>query len=286
MSRYIGRFAPSPTGPLHIGSLLAALVSYLDAKANDGEWLVRIEDIDPPREMPGAGTDILRTLESHGLEWDKEVRFQSNCNSHYEKLLHTLERSNLCYRCPCSRKQLRDNGGQHLRSCGIMGEPLSQEQSAVRFRSKGLSVSWRDLLLGSQSRDISEDFVLKRRDCLYSYQLAVVSDDIDQDITHVIRGADLIDSTPMQIALYQSLKSDPPNFGHFPLIVSRETGQKLSKQNLAPPVDNIQPIENLNLLACFLGLSITEESSVNDALELMTEQWCRRKLHRQEDFKI
>ena len=121
---------------------------------------------------------------------------------------------------------------------------------------------------------------------MYSYQLAVVSDDIDQGITHVIRGADLIDSTPMQIALYQNLKSDPPNFGHFPLIVSRETGQKLSKQNLATPVNTMKPIENLNLLACFLDLSIPEESTVQHALNVMTKQWCRQKLDRQENFKI
>ena len=285
MAPYVGRFAPSPTGPLHLGSLLAALVSYLDAKANDGEWLVRIEDIDPPREVAGASTGILKTLESHGLEWDRDVRYQSNCSARYENLLSKLEHSKLCYRCPCSRKELHDNFGQHLDHCGI-NQNTAFLESATRFHSHDQVIRWHDLIVGSQSRTITEDFVLRRRDGLYSYQLAVVSDDIDQGVTHVIRGADLIDSTPMQIALYQSLAIAPPYFGHFPLIRNKETGQKLSMQNLAPAVDKEKPIENINRLADLLGLSFPQGSSLTDALQILTKQWSRRRIHSRKDFEV
>lgn len=273
MPEYTGRFAPSPTGPLHMGSLLAALVSYLDARKNHGQWLVRIEDIDPPREQPGATDRILRTLDLHGFHWDREIRYQSACSDLYEATLTKLLDKGLCYACPCSRKQLDENKGAHLPSCGKYTGKRTDD-CALRFRAQSKTQQWTDLILGPQKRSIESDFVLKRRDGLYSYQLAVVADDIDQGISHVIRGADLCDSTPMQIALYRALGVTPPEFGHFPLIVNKD-GQKFSKQNFAPAVNDQSPMANLSTLANWLGLipPTPAMKSPEDYLAELSKHW-------------
>lgn len=268
-----------------MGSLLAALVSYLDARKNNGQWLVRIEDIDPPREQPGSAKKILQTLEHHGLHWDQEVRFQSSCSSLYEEKLETLISKELCYFCPCSRKQLNDNAGEHLPSCGkLSGKAL--KDSALRFHSRGQTQHWNDLILGSRSEVLDADFILKRRDGLYSYQLAVVADDIDQQITHVIRGADLLDSTPMQLALYSALDTHPPKFGHFPLVVNAQ-GQKLSKQNLAPAVSDQSALDNLELLGKWLGFELpVNPSHPDEYLISYTEQWGLNAFKTRQDYVV
>lgn len=245
-STYRGRFAPSPTGPLHFGSLVAALASFLDARSKDGEWLVRIEDIDPLREVSGASSDILHTLESHQLLWDETVRYQSQRSSQYESLIDQLKSSGHTYYCPCSRKTLIANNGSHSAECNPL-TPSSHQPYAIRFHAKNHRYTWNDLLLGSQSYSAAEqtdDFVIKRKEGFYAYQLAVVCDDIEQKITHIVRGSDLLDSTPPQLALYEALNIAPPQFGHIPVILNNN-GQKLSKQNLAPSIDTALAGKNL-----------------------------------------
>ncbi|UZE95872.1 tRNA glutamyl-Q(34) synthetase GluQRS [Alkalimarinus alittae] len=245
-SNYRGRFAPSPTGPLHFGSLVAALASFLDARKNNGIWLVRIEDIDPLREAPGASSDILRTLESHHLFWDETVRYQSQQSSAYESLIEQLKQSGHTYYCPCSRKTLNKNNGSHSSECNPQ-HPDALKPMAIRFHTKERTYTWNDLLLGQQSflaNKQTDDFVIKRKEGFYSYQLAVVCDDIDQRITHIVRGSDLLDSTPAQLALYDALATSPPLFGHIPIIVNNR-GQKLSKQNLAPSINTPRISQNL-----------------------------------------
>lgn len=243
---YRGRFAPSPTGPLHFGSLVAALASFLDARKNKGEWLVRIEDIDPLREVSGASSDILRTLESHHLLWDEQVRYQSNRSNAYESFIEELRVLGFTYYCPCSRKTLIANNGSHSPGCNP-SKLSSSQPFAIRFRAQDHRYSWNDLLLGQQSFSATkqtDDFVIKRKEGFYSYQLAVVCDDIEQRITHIVRGSDLLDSTPPQLALYDALTLSTPQFGHIP-VITNSAGQKLSKQNLAPSINSTFASQNL-----------------------------------------
>lgn len=268
-----------------MGSLLAALISYLDARKNEGQWLVRIEDIDPPREQAGAADNILSTLEAHGLSWDQTVRYQSLCSDLYEERLHTLLDKGLCYYCPCSRKELAERHGKHLSSCGRhIGE--HSKMGALRFRATQKTEQWDDVVLGPKKELLGSDFILKRRDGLYSYQLAVVSDDIDQNISHVIRGVDLLASTPMQLALYDALALPAPAFGHFPLVVNAE-GQKLSKQNLAPAVNNATPTNNLALLGSWLGFESPQDTKQpEDYLAYYAQQWDRRSIQPNQDYAL
>jgi glutamyl-Q tRNA(Asp) synthetase len=268
---YKGRFAPSPTGPLHLGSLLAALISYIDARSNNGSWLVRIEDIDPPREAPGASESILNTLEAYGFEWDEPVVYQSKRYDLYEsKLKHLLDEKH-CYYCPCSRKEMAELNGGHLPECGYHSHN-TRPNSAIKFRSNTQPRHWNDLFKGPISARSESDFVLKRKDALYAYQLAVVTDDIDQGITHVLRGADLLDSSPMQLELYKAFSTTPPKFGHFPLIKNSD-GQKLSKQNLAPAISQRDIMSNLRELCRMIGLDFYKADSPKDLLNTLTEQW-------------
>ena len=275
---YIGRFAPSPTGPLHFGSLFAAVISYLHAKKHNGKWQVRIEDIDPLREQEGASSDILRTLEAHGLYWDGEVTYQSARSAIYEEHLSQLRKEKLCFYCPCSRKQLTENKGQHTEQCkNGSSKPID---SATKFAANHQNYTWTDEFQSECSGRLNQDFVLKRKEGFYSYQLAVVADDTDQGITHVIRGYDLIDSTPMQLALYKSLRKTSPYFAHFP-IISHE-GQKLSKQNLAPAIESKNAFHNLRQVFSLLGISnfaLTNniEDDLNQAITLWDPQFITNK---------
>ncbi|RCV90387.1 tRNA glutamyl-Q(34) synthetase GluQRS [Billgrantia montanilacus] len=235
MTGYRGRFAPTPSGALHFGSLIAALASFLDARRAGGHWLLRIEDIDPPRCPPGAADTILRQLEAFGLHWDGPVRWQHGRDEAYEAALERLRSQGLAYPCSCSRKQWRDlpiYPGWCRHGVREPGKPL-----AWRLRSdKGLRpVTWQDRLFGTQRFDPVElgDVVLKRKDELWAYQLAVVIDDADQGITDVVRGFDLLDNTPWQRQLQHALGLTEPRYLHLPLVMNRD-GQKLSKQNLAP----------------------------------------------------
>jgi len=254
-----GRFAPSPTGPLHFGSLVAALASYLHAKSRDGEWLVRMEDLDPPREQPGAADQILRALEAHGLHWDDAVRYQSRRHHAYEASLERLRQKNLVYSCTCSRKDIGAAGEMTKlgpRYPGTCREHTGlRPDASIRVRTDERGIRFDDQCQGYISRRLlSEigDFVIRRRDGLYAYQLAVVVDDADQGITEVVRGADLLDSTPRQIYLQQLLGLWTPAYLHIPVATSG-LGHKLSKQTGSRPVDLARPVATLVDALAFLG---------------------------------
>jgi len=227
-----GRFAPSPTGKLHAGSLLAAVGSYLDARAAGARWLVRIEDLDTPRVIPGCADEMLRTLEVYGFEWDGEIVWQSARADAYRDALTTLAGLHRTFRCSCSRRDLAGEGGDDAPAypgtcrCG----PTKPGPTAVRFRVSDTPVTFDDLFLGSQTFDMRTlgDCIVERRDGIASYQLAVVVDDAWQGVTRVVRGADLVGSTPWQIELQQALGLPRPIYGHLPLLVEPD-GRKLSK---------------------------------------------------------
>ncbi|MEG0007868.1 MAG: tRNA glutamyl-Q(34) synthetase GluQRS [Aeromonas sp.] len=240
---YIGRFAPSPSGPLHFGSLVAALGSFLQARAQGGRWLVRIEDIDPPREMAGASALILETLAAYGLEWDGEVMFQSQRHGRYDEIIEQLYRAGDLYWCRCTRREIMAGGGFYNGHCRALG--LEAQGCAARLRQQHPVYQFDDALQGHVSVPAAlaeEDFIIRRRDGLYAYNLAVVVDDMDCGITEIVRGADLLEPTVRQIALYQALGAAVPAWVHLPLAVLAD-GNKLSKQNHAPALalDEVRP---------------------------------------------
>jgi glutamyl-Q tRNA(Asp) synthetase len=240
-----GRFAPSPTGPLHFGSLVAALGSYLDARANGGEWLVRIEDVDVPRTVPGAADAILRTLDACTMHWDGSVVYQSARGEAYELALETLRRDGKLYACGCSRREIADSavsgieGYVYPDTCA-RGMPEGRSARAWRMRTDGAMIELDDAIQGRLQQDLKKDigdFVLHRADGMYAYQLAVVVDDAEQGITHIVRGSDLLDSTPRQIHLQRLLGFPTPSYAHLPVAVNAR-GQKLSKQTHARALDS------------------------------------------------
>lgn len=275
---YIGRFAPSPSGPLHFGSLVSALASYLDAKAHHGKWLVRMEDIDPPREVDGAATTILQQLQQHGLCWDEDVLYQSQRSKAYLIALEQLKQSHRAYLCQCSRQQLKEKGGIHNYSC-LPGDPT--KPSATRLViSNNAKIEFTDIFQDQQQQDIKHfvgDMVLYRKDGLFAYQLAVVIDDAFQNITHVIRGSDLLDSTPRQIYLQQQLMLHTPQYGHIPVATNLD-GQKLSKQNLAAPLSHDKSEVNLATAIRWLGLPLPElhRSNCHELLTWAVQHWQRK----------
>jgi glutamyl-Q tRNA(Asp) synthetase len=238
---YIGRFAPSPTGPLHFGSLVAALASWLDARAAGGRWLVRIEDVDRPRSEPGAADAILRQLDAYGLQWDGRVLWQSQRDDAYAAALDFLKEIGAAYPCACTRSQLaqapRNAEGEIIYpgSCRLRLPPRAAAH-AWRVRVSDVSTHFRDRIHGDLKQNLGRalgDFIVKRADGLFAYQLAVVVDDAFQGVTHVVRGADLLWNTPRQIHLQTLLGLPTPLYAHVPLITNA-AGQKLSKQTLAP----------------------------------------------------
>ncbi|MEM1403570.1 MAG: tRNA glutamyl-Q(34) synthetase GluQRS [Pseudomonadota bacterium] len=271
--RYRGRFAPSPSGPLHFGSLIAALASYLDARAAGGAWLVRIEDIDPPREQAGASDAILRSLEAHGLTWDEPVLYQSTRGSAYDAALKKLDADGHLFPCVCTRATLGPGG-----NCGRRCAPKPAEPCALRVNLPD-SPMFQDVYLGRQVvKEGPGDLVLKRKDGLFAYNLAVVVDDADQGITRIVRGRDLLEQTPAQNCLHQLLGQIPPEVGHIPLAVGADGG-KLSKQNKAAPLDDDRAPDNLQLALRFLGQRAVDAAAVNvDAiLESAIDQWNPRR---------
>lgn len=245
MSTYRGRFAPSPTGPLHLGSLVAAVGSYLEARTHGGEWLVRMEDIDRPRVVRGAADEILRTLEACAMEWSGPVVYQSNRTEAYHCALHALRQDAKLYPCACSRREIADTGVAGIEGYVYPGTcrdglPAGRSARAWRVSTRGARVGFEDAIQGRLEHDLEKqigDFVLYRADQIYAYQLAVVVDDAEQGMTHVVRGADLLDSTPRQIYLQQLLELPPVRYAHLPVAVDAR-GEKLSKQTLANPIDN------------------------------------------------
>ncbi|MDC5838409.1 tRNA glutamyl-Q(34) synthetase GluQRS [Vibrio europaeus] len=274
---YIGRFAPSPSGPLHFGSLIAALGSYFQAKANHGQWLVRIEDLDPPREMPGAACLILQTLEAYRLFWDGEVVYQSQRHDLYQAQIERWLASGQAYYCQCTRKQIKALGGFYSGTCRDLGL-TNHEQCAIRLRMTKPVYEFDDKRHGTlhiPNALADEDFIIKRRDGLFAYNLAVVLDDIEQGITEVVRGADLIEPTGRQISLYQMLSKPPVGYLHLPLALDTN-GQKLSKQNHAKAIDNENPKPALLDAMTFLGFDIKEEirnSSIDEIIEWGVQNW-------------
>lgn len=248
-----GRFAPSPTGPLHLGSLLAAVASFLDARREGVPWHVRLDDLDVPRNAPGADHSILLALEAHGLHWDGTVVRQSERLHRYREALNLLARQERVFYCRCSRRQLRDIA-VYPGTCRHHSAPRAD--SAVRLRVDDARVAFNDLVQGEcqwSLADTGGDFVVRRRDGLVAYQLATAVDDGDGAVTRVIRGRDLLETTPRQVLLMQLLGLPVPVYGHLPLLVDR-SGRKLSKQNHAKPLDLDRPAENLRRVLPALGI--------------------------------
>ncbi len=286
MNGYRGRFAPSPTGPLHAGSLVAALASWLDARAAAGTWIVRMEDIDPPREVPGARREILRQLAAFGLVSDEAVMFQSTRSDAYAAAFETLRSRDLVYGCRCSRKDIEAaiaarpdrREGVYPGTCAHAGVRDAEARS-FRLRVPGRTVRFVDRLAGPFAQDVARDvgdFVVRRADGLWAYQLAVVVDDAAQRITDVVRGADLLDNTPRQIVLQQMLGYPTPRYLHVPLVVN-ERGEKLSKQTLAAPLDTRAPLGALEHAGEHLGLPRIGGDSVAGFLRGAVGAWRERQ---------
>ena len=290
--QYRGRFAPSPSGFLHFGSLIAALASFLDAKSfkdtqnNQGKWLLRIEDIDPPREQAGASSAILKTLEAFGLYWDETELYQSNQHNYYLDMLTQLKKQNRSYYCHCSRADIKAIGGVYLGHCRQQNNNVNN--GAMRLVNTAGVHQFIDMFQGEVSCNktmANEDFIIHRRDGLFAYQLAVVADDIAQNITHVIRGCDLLEPTSRQITLFNTLQRydkscRTPQYGHVPLAVT-ERGYKLSKQNKAPAIDNNNPQPALIAALQFLGQQPPHDlihSSVSDIIVWATQHWQRNQV--------
>jgi glutamyl-Q tRNA(Asp) synthetase len=288
-SGYIGRFAPSPTGPLHFGSLVSALASYLDAKANHGQWWVRIEDLDPPREQPGAASAILRSLDEHGLHWDGDIIYQSQRSDAYQQCLEALLKADLAYPCTCSRQDLAKMGGIYNGHCRTH-HPMTNQVCSLRLKLYDLPeritpelFQFDDLIQGPQCQNLrtqAGDQILKRRDGYFAYQLAVVVDDIAQGFTHIIRGSDLLEVTGRQLFFFGLLGAPLPEFGHVPLAV-QANGQKLSKQNHARAIDSQHASRNLWRGLAFLGQNPPAEladGSTQDLLDWGLHHWRRSSI--------
>lgn len=277
---YRGRFAPSPTGPLHFGSLVAAVGSYLDARTQGGEWLVRMEDLDRPRNVPGAADDILRTLADFGFAWDGPVLYQSTRDEAYAAALADLRARGLAYGCACSRKEIADSAVHQAIDGGLAypgncrhGLPAGREARAWRLRVDATETRFIDRLQGSVGQQLERDvgdFVLLRADGLYAYQLAVTVDDHFQGISDVVRGADLLDSTPRQIYLQQCWGYVIPRYAHLP-VAANAAGEKLSKQTRARALDIERPAAELCRALRFLG-QLVPEALARDQLEVVW-QW-------------
>ncbi|MDP4300949.1 tRNA glutamyl-Q(34) synthetase GluQRS [Leptothrix discophora] len=287
-----GRFAPSPTGPLHAGSLVAALASWLDARSRGGSWRVRIEDVDRPRCSEAAAEDILRQLDRCGLVGDEPPWWQSRRGAAYAGALEQLVAAGLAYPCACTRKDIEAAAAQagwvHERhgerpypgTCrpergGLAGRPARAWRLHTGRAGGGVEIAWDDRRLGPQRQVVEEavgDFVLRRADGLWAYQLAVVVDDAEQGISDVVRGADLTDNTARQILLQRALGLPTPRYLHTPLVLAAD-GAKLSKQNGAAPLDLADPVQALRRAASVLGLVLRDTDGVADTLAAACEAW-------------
>jgi len=280
---YRGRFAPSPTGPLHFGSLVAAISSYAQARQQQGIWLLRIEDVDLPRCDPQSTSLILDALETYGMHWDEEIIYQSQRNDVYQAALDKLQSDNNCYGCACSRKQINENTTSENKTLiypGTCRDGLAEGKAArsIRLRTNNEEIAFCDILQGDFSQNILDevgDFVIKRADNFFAYQLAVVVDDEEQGITEIVRGSDMLDSTPRQIFLQQRLGYSTPRYMHTPLAINPD-GTKLSKQNKASPVDLDNPrptlIKALDFL-CQHPPDELQECNIDSIWEWAIQHW-------------
>jgi glutamyl-Q tRNA(Asp) synthetase len=289
---YRGRFAPSPTGPLHFGSLVAAVGSYLSAKCAQGDWLVRIEDLDPPREAPGSAEQIISALAAFGFEWTESITRQSAGEERYRAALEQLLRNGLAFPCSCSRSELeaaqptQRSEGDELHYPGWCREGVRHPDQpvAIRFRVPSTPVLFADAIQGAQDFDLAAaggDFVIRRRDRLYAYQLAVVVDDARQGVTHVVRGADLLSSTPRQIVLQRALGLPTPMYAHLP-VATDTNGIKLSKSTGAAAINTDRPSGDLWRALQFLRQAPPPElrsAAVATLWEWAIEHWRVQPLH-------
>jgi glutamyl-Q tRNA(Asp) synthetase len=284
--KYVGRFAPSPTGPLHFGSLVAAVASYLDARSRAGAWHLRIEDVDAPRTVPGAAESILGTLASLGFVWDGPVLWQRDHGPRYAQALATLEARGATYRCRCSRKEIADSGLVGIEGVVYPGTcreaaVASSDSCAVRVIAGEETITFEDRVQGIVSQRVGADigdYVVKRRDALFAYQLAVVVDDADLGVTDVVRGADLLLSTPRQIHLQRLLGLPTPRYLHVP--VATHDGQKLSKQTLAAAVETENGPRELARALAFLGQDAAARASAPRILEQAAGRWDASRIAR------
>lgn len=306
-TNYIGRFAPSPSGPLHFGSLITALASFLDAKHHNGKWLVRMEDIDPPREEAGAAERILASLQAHQLLWDGDILYQSTRLAAYQQGLDSLKQAT--YRCQCGRQQLLELRGIYDSRCRhktLDNDVLTSTRIHLQCLSDNelfVAEHYHDLFQGEQQQSLQQevgDFILRRKDGLFAYQLAVVCDDIFQGITHIIRGSDLLSSTPRQRYLIQLFNQQShtslhqttyplPDYGHIP-IASNKLHQKLSKQHKAKPLDDTQAFDNLCRALAFLKhpapQDIQQQKSMHDLVVWAIAAWRREKIPQTLSFVV
>ena len=261
LQTYKGRFAPSPTGPVHFGTLIAAIGSYLQAKKNQGKWLLRMEDVDITRKVDGADTDILHTLESFGFEWDGAIIYQSRQTEYYEQALEQLVSESMVFPCTCSRKKLAEtNSNIYPGFCRSAHLPVKSEH-ALRVLADNINIEFNDAVMGNQIQNIEQqcgDFIIRRRDNLFAYQLAVVVDDALQNVTEVVRGADLLGSTARQIYLQQLLHYPTPSYCHLPLAVDA-AGNKISKSEGAAKIDLKNKEKTLIDALNFLGQQVPAE---------------------------
>jgi len=266
----VGRFAPSPTGPLHLGSLVAAVGSWLFARRDGGQWLVRMEDIDTPRVVAGSADEILRALERYGLTWDGEVVYQSQRTALYDEVLRLLREQHLVYDCGCSRADLQRAASAPLGREPVYpgtcreGLPLGRSARAIRFRAPDIVLTFDDAVAGHVEENVTADtgdFVIRRADGVYAYQLAVVVDDAAQGVTQVVRGADLLTSTARQIALQRALGLPTPSYAHLPLVTNPD-GSKLGKRDGAlplPSLDEHRVAETLAYALSVLGVGVVPD---------------------------
>ena len=276
---YRGRFAPSPTGPLHLGSLIAALASYLDARSNDGVWLVRMDDLDPPREVSGAARSILNSLQQHGLQWDEDLLWQSKRGAAYQLALEQLKGQT--FRCDCSRSMLGANGVCQ-EGCQSRTNQISTPSATRICGPESVSIAFNDQLQGIQAVALgqtSSNFLIHRKDGLYAYQLAVVVDDAHQGITHIVRGSDLLDTTARQQYLQQALDYPTPQYCHIP-VITNHCGQKFSKQNHATALVDRDASKNLRTALQFLHQTSPPEKLEYPAeiLNFATQHWSPQRI--------
>ncbi len=292
---YVGRFAPSPSGPLHAGSVVAALASYLDARTHGGSWLVRMEDLDAPRNVHGADQVILQQLQTLGMQWDGEVLYQSRRLSAYQQSYDALLSLNLTYPCGCTRREIADSvlrmqghfpeGERPYPGTCRSGQPEGRQALSWRLRVPEGRTSFEDRWVGAMEQEVSQvvgDFVLRRADGIWAYQLAVVVDDAHQGVTHVVRGEDLLSSTARQLVLFNLLGLSPPTYLHVP-VVTDEAGQKLSKQNGAAAIDLSDPLGVLQRAWLALGFDPLPVAQVSQfwaaAIPVWVQGLSRANLH-------
>ncbi len=281
-SGYIGRFAPSPSGPLHLGSLMSATCSYLQAKSQQGKWLVRIEDIDTPRVVKGAADKQLWQLEHYGFEWDDQIIYQSTRINHYKDIIQQLQKNNLIYACECSRKQLKSNaqssaiGNIYPKTCRHKQLPFKNH--ALRLKTPLNDTCFIDSIYGKQKNNIqklSSDWIIQRADGVIAYHLAVVLDDALQEISEVVRGFDILPLSFLHIELQKQLQLKTPRYFHHPLIMHH--AKKLSKQNHAPPINETHVFNTLNRVLEALGQNkISDSQNLNDFWTQAIQQWDKR----------